>query len=365
VLVLGGSAQAGYFQINLVSNQPGVGIQPPDPQLINAWGISESSGSPFWVSDNRTGVATLYNTQGVKQGLVVTITPPAGQTTASPTGQVFNGSGSATDFLTSPGHPATFIFDTQSGTINAWTGGAGGTGTVAPIEATNANASYVGLTMGVSGGANFLYAANDKGAGSIDVYNGAWTQTALAGNFTDPNLPAGMLPYNIRNITVNGTPTLFVTYFNGPATPGGLVDAFNTDGTFIGRVATNGSLDEPWGLALAPAGFFGPNQVLLVGNLGDGHINVFDPTSFAFLGQLTDPNGNPIAIDGLWGLQFGNGGNGGNPNILYFTAGPNRYTNGLFGELLVSTPEPGTGALLGLGGIIVLAARLRRRHRAA
>lgn len=329
----------GYAQTNLVSD----GFVPAnvtDPDLVNPWGISYSSTSPFWVSDNGTGLATLYNTLGQKQALVVTIPPFAGSA-ATPTGQVFNGTG---DF-----NNDVFIFATEDGTISGWRGALG---TTAELLADNsaARAVYKGLALGSIGVNNYLYAANFR-SGAIDVFLGGGAPS-LAGNFTDPTLPAGYAPFNVQKLGGN----LFVTYAlqdaakhdDVPGSGNGYVDIFDLNGNFVKRLISQGHLDSPWGLALAPANFGEFSNDLLVGNSGDGTINAFDPVTGIWLGTLTDSQGNPIVNGGLWGLIFGNGGNGGDLDKLYFSAGLNGEADGLFGSL-APVPAPGTLLLLGSG----------------
>jgi uncharacterized protein (TIGR03118 family) len=359
----------GFQQHNLVANQPGM-ADFTDPNLVNPWGISSSNASPFWVSDNGKGVATLYNTLGNAQSLVVTIPPPSvlpptpPPPPSSPTGQVFAG---GQGFTIGGGTNAIFIFATEDGTIAGWGGG-----TVATRVVDNANLTsgpvFKGLAIGSVGANNFIYAANFR-AGTIDVFNTSFGKTTLAGNFTDPTLPPGYAPFNIQNL--NGT--LYVTYalqstdkHDDVAGAGnGFVSAFRTDGTFIGRIASRGALNSPWGLAIAPAGFGAAAGDLLVGNFGDGRINIFDQTAqHNFLGQLADSKG-PITIDGLWALIPGNGGNGGVPNRVYFSAGPDEERNGLFGELAQAVPEPSAMCLLGIGGLVLLAARRVRTRKVA
>ena len=310
-----------------------------DSNLVNAWGISFSPTSPFWVSSNEKGLAVLYRVDPVtnvptKVGLEVTI-PGAG----NPTGQVFaNVSGNFNGDL--------FLFVSEDGTVSGWRG-ALGTNAETLATALPGN-SYKGSALATIGTDAYLYAADFAGA-QIDVYKGNAGAPDLAGNFTDPNLPAGFAPFNIQKIGNE----LYVTYAlvgaNGDdvAGPGnGFVSAFDLQGNFLGRVASQGSLNSPWGLALAPASFGQFAGDLLVGNFGDGHINVFDPSTDAFLGQLLGSDGSPLAIDGLWGLTPGNGGQAGSPQFIYFSAGPNDEGHGLFGVLAV--PEPGTIALMGI-----------------
>jgi uncharacterized protein (TIGR03118 family) len=340
-------AQAvGFVQTNLVSDVPGLAAN-LDANLKNPWGISLGPMSPFWVSNQVTGVTTIYNGSGAPQPLVVTI--PGGD----PTGQVFN---STPDFNLSTGGKAIFLFATLDGNIAGWNSTLG---TTAQTPVLGTGAVYTGLALANNGSGNFLYAANNAGS-SIQVFNGAFAPATLAGSFTDPGLPSGFTPYNIQNL--GGT--LYVTYEN-EAEGGGVVDAFDANGNFLRRISANsagGPLEAPWGLAIAPAGFGEFGGALLVGNEDDGRISAFDPTTGAFLGQLLDENGQPIANTGLWGLTFGNGVTGGDMDTLYFAAGINEEVNGLFGSIrpLAAVPELPSLALLGMSGISLLAWRWRR-----
>jgi uncharacterized protein (TIGR03118 family) len=348
-------AQA-FVQNNLVSDIPGLAAR-TDPNLVNPWGISFSATSPFWVSDAGNGKSTLYNSAGAPQALVVTIPGPGGVVPGVPTGQVFNtaaGTGAFNGDL--------FIFASATGTIAGWRGALGTTAeTLVNNSATGA--SYLGIALGSTGGNAYLYAAN-FGNGRIDVIpNGA--APALAGSFVDPNLPAGYAPFNVQNIGNN----LFVTYAlqgaGGDEETGagkGYVDMFDLNGNLVRRFASNGLLNAPWGLARAPSTFgqFGGN--LLVGNFGDGTINAFDFATGAYTGTLRDNNGNPLVNEGLWGITFGNGGQGGNPNTLYLAAGIQDETHGLFASV-TPVPEPATtGVVAGLGLVGLCAiTRLRRK----
>jgi uncharacterized protein (TIGR03118 family) len=337
-------ASAAYLQINLVSDN-GVPGTITDPDLVNPWGIVSSVTSPFWVSDNGTGVSTLYNGAGQKLGLTVTIPPPAG-TTGTPTGVVFN---STADFQLANGQAARFLFATEAGTVAGWNGPSGTLASL-PVNSSASGAVYKGIALGTLGSSSFLYLANFS-QGKIDVFNGSFAPTTLGGNFTDPNLPAGYAPFNIQSI--GGL--LYVMYAKQSADdPGeeqtgaglGIVDVYTPGGVFVRRLATGGTLDAPWAIVLAPSNFGEFRGDLLVGNFGDGTINAFDPASGAFLGQMTTPAG-LLSIDGLWGMQFGNDAAAGASNELFFAAGPDDETHGLFGKLVV--PEPGTVALLALG----------------
>jgi uncharacterized protein (TIGR03118 family) len=340
---------SGYVQVNLVSNSPSVApALTTDPNLINPWGLAESATSPFWVADQGSGKSTLYNGSGVPVSLIVTV-PPLVPPPSGPTGIVFN---STTGFLLNS-KPASFIFATLDGTIDAWNSTAGST---AEVEATVPGALFTGLAIGSTASevAGFrsradlilprtlpapilLYAADFKNA-VIDVFNPSFAPFSTPGTFTDPNLPSGYAPYNIQNI--NGD--LYVEYASqgGPmgqplTGPGlGIVDKFDLNGVFIQRlISPGGAINAPWGITLAPASFGAFGGDLLVGNFGDGKINAFDPTTGAYLGTIANAQGQPLVNNNLWALSFGNGGNGGSPNILYFTAGLNNQTGGLFGSI--------------------------------
>lgn len=350
-------AQA-FVQTNLVSDIPGLAAN-TDPNLVNPWGISASGTSPFWVSDAGTGRTTLYNTNGTPQALVVTIPGPGGAVPSVPTGQVFNtaaGSGAFNGDL--------FIFASATGTISGWRGALGTTAETL-LNNFSTGASYLGVTMGAIGANNYLYAAN-FGNSRIDVLP-ATGAPALSGSFLDATIPTGYAPFNIQNIGNN----LFVTYALhaavGPkeetGAGKGFVDMYDLNGNLVRRFASNGLLNAPWGLAVAPATFGQFGGDLLVGNFGDGTINAFNLTTGAFHGTISDANGNPIVNDGLWGIRFGNGGQGGNPNTLYIAAGIQDERHGLFAAIS-GVPEPSTtGAVAGLGLVgLCVVARLRRRQ---
>jgi uncharacterized protein (TIGR03118 family) len=327
---------ASYVQHNLVSDVAGMADH-TDTNLVNPWGISFSSASPFWIADNHAGVSTLYNSSGIPQSLVVTIPPPAnGTPPASPTGTIFN---NTTGFAVNSNGPTRFIFATEDGTISGWNGG---NSAVLKVDNSGSGTIYKGLAAGASGGSNYLYAADFHG-GKVDVFDSTYSPAALAGNFTDSTIPAGFAPFGIQ--TINGQ--VYVTYAKQDAdkhddvrSPGfGYVNVFDTAGRLLHRFASEGVLNSPWGVALAPKGFGGFAEALLIGNFGDGRINAFDPVSGNWLGTINDTNGNPFAVEGLWGIAFGNGANGGDTHTLYFTAGINDETHGLFGSLAPLTPS--------------------------
>jgi uncharacterized protein (TIGR03118 family) len=339
----------GYRQINLVSDQPGR-AQLTDPDLVNAWGLAASPGtnatpgSPLWVADNGSDKATLYTgataTSVTKAGLVVRVTG------AAPTGQVFN---SASGFVVSDkgGHSGSsaFIFDTENGTIDGWSPTVGATSsnpsTVTEVARDNgANAVYKGLAIAqASNGKTYLYATNFR-SGRVEAYDSTFKPVQLPGGlFVDRRLPAGYGPFGIAEINNK----LYVTFAKQDATlhddvaglGHGFVDVFTNDGAFVHRLVSRGALDSPWGLALAPAGFGRFSGDLLVGNFGNGHINVYSPSTGRQLGQLRQPNGRPIVIDGLWALSFGNG-NAARTDQLLFSAGPDGESHGLLGKIVVA-----------------------------
>jgi uncharacterized protein (TIGR03118 family) len=345
-----------YATVNLVSDVPGL-ANVTDPNLKNAWGVSFSATSPFWISDQGTGLATLYDGAGNINSTVVTI-PGATTGPTGPTGQVFNTPGTGFDIGTAPSR---FIFDTKNGTIAGWPGGT----TIATTEVNMPGAIYTGLALGTVSGSSFLYAANSSLAtgGGIQVFDSGWnnvTATSFAGKFHDPNLPAGYVAYNVQLI---GT-TLYVTYAllgaGGIPMPGGVVDAYDTSGNLLGTVGSGGFLDGAWGLAIAPPGFGSYTGDLLVGNFGSGDILIYDPTTDTYLGMLDGTNGQPIVEPGLWALATRTGGTNDNTDAVYFTAGPDNQQEGLFGEIL-PTPEPATIFETATGMLGLLLLRLRRR----
>ena len=335
------AAASGYVQTNLTSDIPGL-APTADPNLKNPWGMSFGPNTPFWVSDQVTGVATLYNAAGVPQALVVTTPPTPGP---GPTGQVFVGGLGFT--IGNGGGPATFVFATLAGTIDAWNGG-----TSAIIQATTPGAVYTGLAVG----GTKLYAADTVGVGRIDVFNNLFQPTTVAGSFIDPNVPSGFTPYNIQ--TVNGK--LYVEYAQR-GSPGGFVGVFDLNGNLLQHIA-DPHFNSPWGITLAPATFGQFGGDLLVGNFGDGKINAFNPATGAFLGTLSDATGNPIVNSGLWSLQFRDPASSFDPNALFFTAGINDERDGLIGKISVA-PEPATLQLMAVGVLVVgLYRRLARRR---
>jgi uncharacterized protein (TIGR03118 family) len=352
VSVLAQESFAGLVQVvNLVTDDPsGNPAQITDPSLKNPWGMSHSGASQFWVSNNGTGVSTLYSVDPLtndttKLGLTVTI-PGDG----SVTGQAFNSAAGTGAF-----NGDLFLFVSQDGTVSGWRGALG---TSAEILVSPSESVYNGSTLVTTGGHSYLLAANFH-TGNIDVFKGDVGAPDLPGSFVDPGLPAGYAPFNVEMV---GN-TVYVAYALNDGSDEevigaglGIVSKFSLDGAFQGRVSSpGGMLNAPWGMAIAPSSFGDIGGNLLVGNFGDGTINIFDINTNAFLGQLNDPNGNVIRIDGLWALNVGNDGNAGSSQRVYFTAGPNDEANGLFG-VLRAVPEPSTMVLATIGGLTLLGA---------
>lgn len=307
---------------DLVSDQAGAAHQ--DAQLVNAWGLAASANGFWWVADNGTGLLTAYDAAGVAQNVVVTVPAPAGAqagTTSAPTGLVFNPTTNFAGDL--------FVTSTEDGRIAGW---ATGTTTTDRVDNSGAGAVYKGLAISPT----TLFAANFH-AGNVEKYDVIY---APQGSFTDDTLPAGYAPFNVA--VLNGE--VYVSFAlqdadkkDEVAGPGnGFVDVFDLNGDNRRRLVSNGPLDAPWGMVIAPTDFGAASNMLLVGNFGGDHwINVFDPTTGAHLGHLGDGGGNPLAIDGLWALQFGNDGLAGAHNELFFTSGPNEEAHGLFGKLVL------------------------------
>ena len=332
---------AQYVRTDLVVGPGG------DPDLVNAWGLTALSTSFFWVSDNGTGKSTLYTGAGTKIPLIVTIPSASGfGAQGQPTGAVGNTAAHPNSFVVTDGtHSAQglFLFATLDGTISGWTftvdptgkfAGPGGISAAAAlaVNRSGAGASYTGLAIGNSGGADLLYAADGGPNRRIDVFDGGFhlVQPSMHA-FEDPNIPRDFTPYGIQNIKGN----IWVTYTALNKAQGGFVDKFSADGTLLEHFAVHGPLHSPWGLAQAPADF-GPmsNAILVSNNDAQGRINAFDPNTGAFLGPLRDADGKPIEINEIWAIQFGLGGADNGPtNELFFTAGPNAYANGLFGVI--------------------------------
>jgi uncharacterized protein (TIGR03118 family) len=366
----GGIAQAQFKQTDLASDVPHLATI-TDPNLKNTWGLTAIPGaSPFWIDNQGTSTSSLYSVTGSTTIAPVNLNGASGTNFAAipgvgPTGDVGN---SGTSFGIAGG-PALFIFANLNGSISAWnlSNIKSATKNAATVVASTTGASYTGLAItGPNSPTPMLYAADGAGTGSIQVFNGSFTNVTAPGEFVDPNLPSGFVPFNVEDI---GT-TVYVTYapsghanqVNAPA-GSGVVATFTESGTFIKNLVTGGPLASPWGMAIAPDGFGALGGDLLVGNFSaaDGDvINAFNATTGKFVTSIDINPGAGNTPGGLWDLMFGGGGPSGNPLTLYFSDGINGEKDGLFGAITV--PEPSTWAmmLVGLGGLGFVARR--RRH---
>jgi uncharacterized protein (TIGR03118 family) len=334
-----------FMQTNLIANKASFKAKLTDKNLTNAWGLAAGPSTPIWVSDNNSGFASVYSggIKGSAVSLDLTVPVPGG----NPTGQVFNADSSAFPVGGKHGSPAVFIVDTDSvgkaqspGEIAAWNGGAsfvvedstkGGAGGKTP-----AHAVFKGLAVATAPSAGPELFAADVANAKVDVFNRDFQLLAARGEFRDPKIPAGYAPFGIQNL--NGR--IYVSYgkqnkSKTDVVPGnglGFVDVYTVNGKLIKHLVSHGVLNEPWGLAIAPKGFGPFAGDLLVGNLGNGWINAFNPNTGKLLGPLRNAKGSPIAISGLWGLRVGNSAFGGASSVV-FSAGPNGYANGLVGVL--------------------------------
>lgn len=328
-----------YTQTNLTSDQAGMATN-MDPHLVNPWGLSRGTTTPWWISDNGTGFSTLYDGAGVAKPLVVTV--PTGDpnlsSTGTPTGTVVN---IGTGFALAPNMPARFMWVTEDGTISGWNPAVNPTSAVIKVN-TKSAAVFKGValaTVKTDSGAEmaFLYAADFRG-GRVQVYDSSFSRVWLRGEaFRDDDLPRGYAPFNIQNIGGE----LYVTFarqdsarhdeVDGPGL--GFVDVFSPTGFLLRRLQHGSWLNGPWGLAMAPGDFGIYSHDLLVGQFGSGQIAVYDPVTGRFLDLLRDSSNNPITIDGLWALSFASGGTSGSATTLYFTAGADGEQHGLFGTL--------------------------------
>ena len=353
-----------YEQTNLVVSGKPLKGKVRDKNLLNPWGLVQAS-SPFWLSDNNAGVSTLYDGNGKivdvakKQQFVVTIPPPTNSTaTAAPSGLVANTT--PADFTGD-----IFIFSTEDGTIAGWQP-ADNLEAVrhvdnSAIPTAASGAVYKGLAIATLNGHQFLYATNFR-SGNVDVFDAAYKPvSSLTGTFTDPHPMSGFAPFGIR---LFGTNNLWVSYAMQDAPKhdpvhqvgAGYINIFTTDGVFERRFATGGNLNAPWGMVLTPSTFGPQGGNFWIGNFGDGNINTFDQMGNS-TGQPTDDKGKPLNVDGLWALVFGDGTNNAATTSLYFTAGPNMESEGVFGKFDVkgsksskssggsATPTPSPGMM--------------------
>jgi uncharacterized protein (TIGR03118 family) len=329
-----------YTQTNLVADRPGIAAV-TDPNLVNPWGLTRSSGSPWWISDNQPGLSTLYTATGAIVPLVVTVPPADNNSPAgSPTGTVFNGS--STDFAVAPGEPALFLWVTEDGTVSGWNPAVNPTKAVI-VANDHERSVYRGVTIATvnfsTGAASFLYVADFR-QGRIQVFDTNFHHLPdFEGRFQDHRLPEGFAPFNIQNIGGN----IYVAYalqdsvkfdqVNGAGL--GYVDVYSADGRLLQRLEHGPWFNAPWGMAQASSDFGAFSHDILIGNFGSGQILAFDPLTGRFKGTLQDATNHPLTIDGLWALVFGSGigSTDGSASTLFFTAGPNNQQNGLFGSI--------------------------------
>jgi uncharacterized protein (TIGR03118 family) len=355
----------GFTDTALVSSNAGVVKTTTiiDANLSNPWGLAVAPGLPFWIADNNSNVATLYSGTGAirtndvtgSNAVGIAIPASAAGVQANPTGQVYNGNGGFLISTSNGQETALFIFDGEGGTIAAWAMDSGAAAVTAYDDGVVNGAShavYKGLALGTVNGASFLY-ATDLHNNKIDVFDTNFAKPAdMQGKFIDPNMPTGFVPFGI--LALNNQ--LYVTYamrdgaMHDEITGAGLgyVDIFDFSGSFISRFASAGVLNAPWGIALAPAGFGSVDGDLLIGNFGDGTINIFAPNGSSLavsMGPITVNNGVTLAIPGLWSLVFGNGDSDKPLTTLFYTAGFADQTDGVFGSIAptstaVSGPAP-------------------------
>ena len=326
-----------YLVHNLVADQPGI-ADFTDPNLVNPWGFATSATSPFWVTDGGTGLSTVYSSNGAPSATHPTVPPSAkGASPSTPTGIVFNGTGG---FLVQ-GKVPNFIFVTADGALSAWASAVSATQAQLMVDNSGSGAAYYGLAISATttNAAPLLYAANFA-SGNIDVFDTNFKPVPMPGAFVDASVPAGYAPFNIQN--VGGK--LYVMYAKQNAAKNfatlgaglGYVAIFDLSGNLIKHLASNGPLNAPWGVAVAPSTFGAFASDVLIGNFGDGTVNAFDPNTGSALGALQDQNGNTITYPGLWGLIVGNGGSGGDANAVYLIAGGASQKHGVLASIQAS-----------------------------
>lgn len=332
-------ADSSYYQQQNLTSDDTSHAGNKDINLVNGWGVAFNPFGFVWVADNGTGLSTLYDGNGKPQSLVVKIPEPAGAGgKGTPTGIVFSGS---TEFVISQGGlsgPSRFIFATEDGVIAGWAPNVDLTHAVRVVDnSQKTHAVYKGLALSAAGNGSLLY-ATDFHNGRVDIFDASFKPVVLhASAFSDSTLPVGFAPFGIQAIQGD----IYVSYAKQDPTKRddvagkglGFVNVFNPDGHLIRRLISRGALNAPWGMTLAPAGFGKFSNHLLIGNFGDGIINVYDPGSGRFVGKLRGLNHKPLQIGGLWGLAFGNGFQKQFVNTLYFAAGPNGEKNGLYGRI--------------------------------
>ncbi|TFW32958.1 TIGR03118 family protein [Massilia horti] len=325
-----------YRQRNLVTDTPTIPAEHIDPNLVNSWGVAFNPFGPAWVADNGTGVATLYNGNGVPQPLVVTIPGPSPDVPGTPTGVVFYGGPGFIVTQNIFSGPARFIFAAEDGGISAWAPNVNTTSAIRVFSSTD-GAVYKGIALSANGTEPLLYAA-DFHNNRIDVFDTNFHLVTLPPKrFHDPRLPKGFAPFGIQ--AINGD--IYVSYAKQdearhddvPGLGNGFVNVFDPEGRLLRRLISRGELNSPWGMALAPASFGEFGSRLLVGNFGNGRIHAYELESGKFVGTLRGVDRRPIFIDGLWALQFGNGVESQPTNTLFFASGPDGEMHGLYGRL--------------------------------
>lgn len=328
-----------YRWTNLTADQAGIATN-TDANLVNPWGLSRSAGSPWWVSDNGTGLSTLYDGTGAAKPLVVTVPTgdPSVSSTGTPTGTVFNG---GTGFELAPGKPALFLFVTEDGTVSGWNPGVNPTSAVIHVNTKGASvfkgAALATVTFHDHTSAPYLFVADFR-KGRVQIYDAQFKRVRLEGDaFEDESLPSGYAPFNVQNIGGD----IYVTFakqddqkhdeVDGPGR--GFVDVFTPAGRLVRRLEHGSWLNGPWGVAVASGDFGIYSHDLLIGQFGSGAIAVYDPATGRYIDSLRDSNESIIKISGLWDISFGSGGGSGSATSLYFTAGSDGEQHGLFGTL--------------------------------
>ena len=322
---------------NLNSDIPTVGNF-NDTNLVNPWGLIATPAGPWWVSDNGTGLSTLYDGTGKTEALVVTI-PSGTSGTGTPDGIIYN---NTTGFKINGSVPA-FIYSTEDGTISGWSSGT--SAVLAVNNSGSGHAVYKGLALASVGGINYLYVANFRN-GTVDVFDTNYAPFSFgSGSFVDSTIPSGFAPFNVVNI---GNNTLAVTYAkqdsaNHDDVPGpgnGYITMFSTSGVLMSRLPHTPYLNSPWAVVVAPSsGFGGFSSDILVGQFGSGAIAAYTPGG-SFVGLVFDPAALQLQINGLWGMNFGNGTQSGPKTTLYFTAGPYGENHGILGSITCCSAGP-------------------------
>lgn len=329
------STSSFYNLTDLVSDD-GRGGSRADTGLVNGWGLAASATGPWWVSSADKGTSIAYDGTGAQAAATVQIPPPAGGGGSHPTGVAANASSAFGLKRHGVTAPALYVFVTEDGTISGWNPAVDATHAVLAVDNSAAGAVYKGGAIGLRKGQSRFFAADFHNA-RIDVFDASFKPITLkAGAFTDAHLPAGYAPFNVANLGGQ----LFVSYalqdagahddVGGPRH--GFVDVYGTDGSFVKRFASRGTLDSPWAMVQAPHSFGKFADDILVGNFGNGRISAFNAKG-TFVGFVNDAAGDPVQVDGLWGLAFGNDAIAGPSNTLFFAAGPNGESHGLFGAI--------------------------------